>query len=333
MSRNATVTGTGCAVPGKSLSNAYFDELLGQPVSAWLTKNTGIEHRFHLEDGQVTSDLAIAAARQALERASKTASDVDLIILATDTPDQLSPATAVVVQHALGATRAVAFDVNCACAGFVTALETATKFIQADARMRTVLVLGAYGMSRYLDWKDKTTCTLFADGAGAFVLEATETPNVGWLGSQLYTDGSYWDALGIYRGGTRLPSRPGDEPPVVKFVRKFPASYNVEHWPRLLRAVSTQTGIGLDQVKLFVFTQLNLRVIESVMAALEQPMSRAHWVMHKWGYTGSGCIPMTLHDAVDAGKLAPGDVVAFCASGGGVSMAASFFRWTAGGRS
>jgi 3-oxoacyl-[acyl-carrier-protein] synthase III len=333
VSRNATVTGTGCAVPGKSLSNAYFDELLGQPVSAWLTKNTGIEHRFHLEDGQVTSDLAIAAARQALERASKTASDVDLIILATDTPDQLSPATAVVVQHALGATRAVAFDVNCACAGFVTALETATKFIQADARMRTVLVLGAYGMSRYLDWKDKTTCTLFADGAGAFVLEATETPNVGWLGSQLYTDGSYWDALGIYRGGTRLPSRPGDEPPVVKFVRKFPASYNVEHWPRLLRAVSTQTGIGLDQVKLFVFTQLNLRVIESVMAALEQPMSRAHWVMHKWGYTGSGCIPMTLHDAVDAGKLAPGDVVAFCASGGGVSMAASFFRWTAGGRS
>jgi 3-oxoacyl-[acyl-carrier-protein] synthase-3 len=99
------------------------------------------------------------------------------------------------------------------------------------------------------------------------------------------------------------------------------------------RRADAQTGIRLYQVKLFVFTQLNLRVIEWVMAALEQPMSRAHWVMHKWGYTGSGCIPMTLHDAVDAGKLAPGDVVAFCASGGGFSMAASFFRWTAGGRS
>jgi 3-oxoacyl-[acyl-carrier-protein] synthase-3 len=328
VSRNATITGTGCAVPTKSLPNAYFDQLLGKPVSEWLVKNTGIEHRFHLEDGQVTSDLATSAARQALTRANKTAADVDLIILATDTPDQLSPATAVVVQHQLGATRAAAFDVNCACAGFVTALDTATKFIQADARFRTVLVVGAYGMSRYLDWTDKTTCTLFADGAGAVVLEATDAPGAGWLGSQLYTDGSYWDALGIYRGGTRLPSRPGDEPPVVKFVRKFPASYNIEHWPRLLRAVSADTRVPLEQVKLFVFTQLNLRVIEGVMEALGQPMSRAHWIMHKWGYTGSGCIPMTLHDAVDAGKVAPGDVVAFCASGGGVSMAASFFRWS-----
>lgn len=329
--RNARITATGCAVPTKSLPNAYFDQLLGQNVSDWLVKNTGIEHRFHMEDGQVTSDLATQAAKQALERAKKSPDDVDLIILATDTPDQPSPATAVVVAHKLGASKAVAFDVNCACAGFVTALETATKFIQADARMRTVLVLGAYGMSRFLDWKDKTTCTLFADGAGAVVLEAGEQH--GWLGSQLYTDGSYWDALGIYRGGTAQPSRPGDEPPVVKFVRKFPASYNIEHWPRLLRSVSDQTRIPLGDVKLFVFTQLNLRVIEGVMAALEQPMSKAHWIMNKWGYTGSGCIPMTLHDAVEAGKLAEGDVVAFCASGGGVSMAASFFRWTAGGRS
>jgi len=328
--RSARITATGCAVPGRSLPNAYFDELLGQPVSDWLFTHTGIEHRFHLEDGQVTSDLATEAGRQALARAGRSPDDVDLIILATDTPDQLSPATAVVVQHKLGAARAVAFDVNCACAGFVTALETATKFVQADARVRTVLVIGAYGMSRFLDWTDKTTCTLFADGAGAVVLEAGD--DAGWLGSQLFTDGSYWDALGIYGGGVASPTRPGDEPPVVKFVRKFPASYNVEHWPRLLRAVSGQTGVPLSEVKLFVFTQLNLRVIEAVMAALEQPMARAHWVMNKWGYTGSACIPMALHDAVEAGRLAPGDVVAFCASGGGVSMAASFFRWTAGGR-
>ena len=327
--RNARITSTGCAVPTKSLPNAYFDQLLGQPVSEWLVKHTGIEHRFHMEDGQVTSDLATQAAKQALARAKKSAAEVDLIILATDTPDHLSPATSVVVQHKLGATRAIAFDVNCACAGFVTALETATKFLQADARVRTVLVIGAYGMSRFLDWKDKTTCTLFADGAGAVVLEAGEGD--GWLGSQLYTDGSYADALGIYRGGTLHPMRPGDEPPVVKFVRKFPASYNIEHWPRLLRSVSDQTRVPLADVRLFVFTQLNLRVIEGVMDAIGQPMSRAHWIMNKWGYTGSACIPMTLHDAIEAGKLAPGDVVAFCASGGGVSMAASFFRWTAGG--
>lgn len=325
--RNARIASTGCAVPTKSLPNSYFDTRLGKPVSEWLVKNTGIEHRFHLEDGQVTSDLATQAATQALARAKKSAAEVDLIILATDTPDQLSPATAVVVQHKLGATKAVAFDVNCACAGFVTALDTATKFIQADARYRTVLVIGAYGMSRYLDWTDKTTCTLFADGAGAVVLEATERAE-GWLGSELYTDGSYWDALGIYRGGTRLPAGPDMPAPVVQFVRRFPASYNIEHWPRMLKAVSAQTKIALPEVKLFIFTQLNLRVIEGVMAALEQPISKAHWVMHKWGYTGSGCIPMALHDAVEAKKLSAGDVVAFCASGGGVSMAASFFRWS-----
>lgn len=327
---NARITATGCALPGVSVPNARFDELFGAGVADWLVKNTGIEHRFHLEEGKTTSDLAIAAGRQALERAGKRADAVDLIILATDTPDQLSPATAVIVQHALGAHRAVAFDVNCACAGFVTALETATRFIQADPRVRTVLVVGAYGMSRFLDWKDKTTCTLFADGAGAVVLEASEAPG-GWLGSKLYTDGSLWDALGIYRGGARTPARPGDPSPVVQFVKKFPPTYNVEHWPRLLRAVSDETRIPLSEVKLFVFTQLNLRVIENVMAALEQPISKAHWVMNKWGYTGSGCVPMALHDAVEAGRLAPGDVVAFCASGGGVSMAASFFRWTAEG--
>ncbi len=314
---HARILSTGRAVPKRLLPNKYFDELLKQNVSDWLVKNVGIEQRYMMEDGQRTSDLAVEAAAQALDRAKVKANELDLIIVATDTPDYPSPATASVVQHKLGATKAGTFDLNCACAGWVTALDAGSKYLQADSHYRRVLVIGAYGMSRHLDWTDKYTCTLFADGAGAVVLGASQRP--GWLGSQLWADGSFHDALGIYQGG------------FVKFVRKFPPTFNVEHWPRLLKLAATNAQVSLRDVKLFVFTQLNLRTIEAVMGRLELPMSRAHWVMNKWGYTGSACIPMTLDDAVEQGRLQPDDLVAFCGSGGGVAMAASLFRWDLGG--
>jgi 3-oxoacyl-[acyl-carrier-protein] synthase-3 len=322
--RYARITGTGRSVPPVLITNAAMDERFGPGVSDWLVKNTGIEQRFHMAPDQVTSDLAAEAGRQALERAKLSPLDVDLIIVSTDTPDQLSPATAAVVQHKLGAKRAGVFDLNTACAGFVTAMDVAHKYLVADRAMKHILVIGAYGMSRFLDWTDKSTATLFADGAGAVVMSASEQP--GFLASTLWADGAMWDALGIYAGGTAKPAG-GDVRPSVKFVRKFPKTFNTEHWPRMLAETSAKANVGLDQVKLFVFTQLNLRVIEDVMKVLGQPMTKAHWVMHKWGYTGSGCIPMTLDDAVEAGRLSPGDVVAFCASGGGVSMASAFFRW------
>jgi 3-oxoacyl-[acyl-carrier-protein] synthase-3 len=229
-----------------------------------------------------------------------------------------------VVQFKLGARRAGVFDINTACSGFVTAMDVGTKYLVADQTLKHVLVIGAYGMSRYIDWTDKSTATLFADGAGAVVLSASDQP--GFLGSTLWADGSMWDALGIYDGGTARPAG-GEVRPHVQFVRKFPKTFNTEHWPRMLRETSVKAGVPLEAVSLFIFTQLNLRTIEDVMQTIGQPMSRTHWVMNKWGYTGSGCIPMTLDDAVQAGRLAPGDVVAFCASGGGVSMASAFVKW------
>jgi 3-oxoacyl-[acyl-carrier-protein] synthase-3 len=310
----AQIASTGRCVPSRLITNADLDRRLEQNVSEWLVKNTGIEQRFHMSEGQQPSDLAAAAAAQALERAGVSAADVDLIVVATDTPDSPSPATASVVQHKLCAPKAGAFDLNCACAGWVSALDLGAKYIAADEAYRHVLVVGAYGMSRHLDWSDKTTCTLFADGAGAVLLTAGEEP--GHLSGQLFGDGAWHDALGIYGKG------------VVQFVRRFPASYNVDHWPRLLAAAAAKARVSLREVKLFVFTQLNLRTIEEVMGRLEQPLERTHWVMNKWGYTGSACIPMTLDDAVLSGKLNRGDLVAFCGSGGGVAMAASIFRWT-----
>jgi 3-oxoacyl-[acyl-carrier-protein] synthase-3 len=329
--RRARILATGRYVPARVVTNAELEARLGQPVDEWLVENVGIRQRHVMADHEVTSDLAAAAARDALARAGLRPADLDLIIVATDTPDQPSPATASVVQHKLGARHAGTYDLNCACAGFVTALDVAAKTIAADDAYRHVLVVGAYGMTRFVDWTDKKTCTLFADGAGAVVLGAGEAP--GFLGARLEAHGEYHDALGIYTGGTLHPATAeriaAEGPPAVRFVRKFPSTFNTERWPALLRAVLGRADLHVDDVALFVFTQLNLRTIEATMAALGQPMTRTHWTMDRWGYTGSACIPMTLDDAVRAGRVGPGDLVALCASGGGLAMATALFRWTA----
>lgn len=330
MARHAIIAGTGRCVPARVITNDQLDQMLGEPVGQWLVDNVGIRERHVMDDGEVTSDLAVAASRQALLRAGIAPEDLDLIIVATDTPDYISPATASAVQAKLHAPNAGTFDINCACAAWVTALDIAARAIAADPEYRHVLVVGAYGMTRYVDWTDKYTCTLFADGAGAVVLRAGDRP--GFLAAKLMADGQLHDALGIYTGGTFRPATPEVVnrmgKPRVQFVRKLPATFNTERWPPLVRAVLAKAGLGPNDVDLYLFTQLNLRTIEATMAALGQPMAKTHWIMDKWGYTGSACIPMALDDAVEQGRLRPGHHVLFCASGGGIAMAAAVFRWT-----
>ena len=187
----------------------------------------------------------------------------------------------------------------------MTALDVASKTIAADDSYKRVLVVGAYGMTRYINWKDKKTCTLFADGAGAVVLGASDKP--GFMGAKLLAAGEYHDALGVYTGGTYRPATAEtlaltNGKPAVQFVRKFPATFNTERWPMLLKQLLERAKLTMNDVDQFVFTQLNLRTIEATMKVLEQPMSKAHWTMDKWGYTGSACIPMTLDDAVVQGQ-------------------------------
>jgi 3-oxoacyl-[acyl-carrier-protein] synthase-3 len=258
------------------------------------------------------------------------ASDLDLIILATDTPEHLSPATSVVVQHRLGAKNAGTFDISCACAGFVTALDTASKFIIADSAYKNVLVIGAYAMSKYIDWKDKKTATIFADGAGAVVLQASDA-GPGFLASKLVADGSYSDFMGIYAGGTRMPITKEvlseGRWTKVRFAQKYPPEVNIEGWPKIVGDVLGKCELTVDDIALFLFTQVNLSTIKEVMKILDVPMERTHTVMQKWGYTGSACIPMVLDDAVREGKLKAGDNVIMCASGGGLNMACAAFKW------
>src|SRR4051794_11575557 len=225
----ADIIGTGIYVPEKIVTNDDLSRILGEDIDPFVTSVLGIRERHVCAENESTADLATHASRQALETARLGPAELDLIILATDTPEQLSPATSVVVQHRLGAKNAGTFDVNCACAGFVTALDTASKFIAADSSYKYVLVIGAYAMSKFVDWTEKKTCTLFADGAGAVVLQAADEP--GFLASKLIAEGSYHDHMGIYAGGTHMPVT--EEVlhegvwTKVRFAKKYPPEVNL----------------------------------------------------------------------------------------------------------
>jgi len=337
MQRYAQILSTGSYVPERVVTNAEIDQYLGEATSDWLVENVGIRERRWMAADQTTSDLVVQAARVALDKAGLRPDDLDLIIVSTDTPDYLSPSTAVVVQAKLGAVHAGCYDVNSACAGWVTALDQGARYLATEPDMRYVLVAGGYGMSRFLDLKDKKTANLFADGAGAAVLSVGDQP--GFLASNLLAVGEYHDALGIYTGGAFRPCTIENlqtyGPPHVQFVKKFPRTFNTEYWPKLMQGALDKanrfhsTSLTVQDVDLFLFTQLNLRTIEMIMAQIGQPLEKTHWVMDKWGYTGSACVVMALDDLIAHGRgPRPGQIVLFCASGGGVSMAASLWKWS-----
>jgi len=337
--RYGQIASTGRYIPEKVITNADLDEMLGEPVGEWLVENVGIRERHVMAEDESTSDMAVRASRLALERAGIGPEELDLVIVATDTPDYISPATASAVQAKLGAGNAGTYDINCACAAWVTGVDMAARYIATDPAYRYILVAGAYGMTKFVDWSDKYTCTLFADGAGAAVVRAGDEP--GFLAGKLLAAGQYHDALGIYSGGTFRPATPevvaALGKPRVQFVKKFPATFNSDNWPALVREVVGKAGqaygeaLTVDDIDFFLFTQLNLRTIEYVMENLGQPMGKTHWIMDKWGYLGSACIPAALDDALER-DIGPkvGDLVVFCATGGGMAMAATVWRWTMG---
>ncbi|MCP9493657.1 MAG: ketoacyl-ACP synthase III [Pyrinomonadaceae bacterium MAG19_C2-C3] len=325
----ARITGTGSFVPEKIVTNADLSRALGEDINEFVSTVLGINERHVCQEDESTADLATNAAVRALEAADLTADKLDLIILATDTPEYLSPATSVVVQHRLAAKNAGTFDVNCACAGFVTALDTGSKYIIADESYKNVLVIGAYAMTKFLDWTEKKTATMFADGAGAVILRASsEAP--GFIASKLVAEGVYHDFMGIYAGGAKMPITPevlaDNKWTKVRFAKKYPSSVNEQGWQQIVHDVLAKADMTLDDVTLFLWTQVNLSTIKFVMEAMNLPMTRTHTVMGKWGYTGSACIPMVLDDAVRAGKLKAGDKVIMCASGGGLNMACVLFQ-------
>ncbi len=330
MTRNARISGTGSYAPENIYKNAYFDDLLQQDVSEWLEQNVQIFERRWCDPDQSTADLCMQAAHKALESAQLSAEQLDLIIIATDTPEYISPSTASKVQYQLGAVNAGTFDMNTACAGFVTALDTATKYIKSDDQYSHILVIGAYTMSKLLNMQDKKTVTLFADGAGAVILSATDDLKDGFQASELRTQGQYCDWMGIYGGASHKPI--SDEvlehkDHLLKFVKKFPPELNPTTWSDMALKLASRLNVDIASVDQFLITQININSIFETMDILEVPRERAHTIMHNFGYTGSACIPMALDDAVSKGKIKRGDLLFFIGSGGGLAFASAAFKF------
>ncbi|MFO7447200.1 MAG: ketoacyl-ACP synthase III [Ignavibacteriaceae bacterium] len=326
--QNSVIIGSGSYAPERVIPNSYFNELLGEDVDTWLRENLTIEERRWCREDESVADLSVEAAKNALADAGITPEQLDLIIIATDTPEYISPSTASVVQYRLGAINAGTFDINTACAGFVTALDTAGKFIQADEKYKYILVIGAYAMSKYLNLKDKKTVTLFADGAGAVVLKSEEN-ETGFLTSSLYSEGQYADWMGIYAGGTHKPVSHevidnGDH--LLKFVKKFPKEVNPITWERMIREACGSLKITPGDINHYFFTQININSIWQTLDALNVDRSRAHTIMKKFGYTGSACIPMAFDDAWKKGKIKKGDLACFIGSGGGLAFALTIYK-------
>lgn len=328
--QNAVIASTGSYVPEWKLPNSYFNELLDEDVDTWLRENLTIRERHWCREDESTADLCLKAAERALKNGGIPVRDLDLIIIATDTPEYISPSTASVVQHRLNADNAGTFDINTACAGFVTALDVGAKYIKSDTQYRNIMVIGAYAMSKFLDKTDKKTVTLFADGAGAVILRAESSDDRGFLTSLLRTEGRYHDWMGIYAGGAHLPITPAvlaQHDQYLKFVRKFPKELNPEIWQKMVRQMADTIGVKPADVDHFFFTQLNINSIHQTMDELGLPRERAHTIMDRFGYTGSACIPMALDDAVKRHKVRRGDLVFFIGSGGGLAFAGAAFRY------
>jgi 3-oxoacyl-[acyl-carrier-protein] synthase-3 len=325
----ANIVSTGCYVPEIEISNdalrAKFDIAAPEFVNK-MEASSGIRARWYAPAEWATSDLAERAARQALARAGKAPEDLDLIILGTDSPDYITPATSVVLQSKLGAKNAGTFDVGCACASFPTALSTASGLMATNPSLRTVLVVGVYMMHKLASDADPMIF-FYGDGAGAAVLERGEEP--GFIAAAFQADGSYHRNWLIQAGGTVEPASceaVSSGRTRVKMIERYPPEINNEGWPRLVRQVAKNGGFAVNDIDFAIFTQVRKPTIELVMNDLGLPMSKTHTIMEKWGYTGSACIPMALHDAFAEKKIEPGDLVVLVGSGVGYNQAAVAFR-------
>jgi len=327
--RKVTIAGTGMYAPERVVKNQFFNDLYKKDLDLFLREQRNIFERRWMDKDQRTSDLILPAAEEAMKNAGITAKDLDLIIVSTDTPDYLSPSTASVVAYRLGADKAGTFDINTACAGFVVGLDMASKYMAADRKYNNVLVVGAYGMSKYLNMDDYKISSLFADGAGAAVLQPAKDTS-GFLDSQMYTDGQYHDYMGIYAGGTAQPITHDvieNKGHLLAFPKRIPPETNGIQWPRLTNTLLDRLHRTPSEIKHFFITQFNVQSIYETLDKLNLPRDRAHYVMDRYGYTGSASIGMALADAVRQHKLKKGDLVFMLGSGGGMSMAALALEW------
>jgi 3-oxoacyl-[acyl-carrier-protein] synthase-3 len=325
------VSGIGGYVPAKTMTN-YELAMMVDTSDEWIVNKTGIRERRISAPEEAPSDLGCAAALRCLAHAGVDRSAVDLVIVACATPDQSQPAVACMVQEKLGisASQCPAFDVNSVCAGFVFALNVAQGMMLTDAaRYRNVLVIGTDTFSKILNWKDRSTCVFFGDGAGAVLLSQTDEDRRRFH-FHLGSDGRGREFIAVPGGGTRLPASPEViEKRLNKFVMNGPRvwEFAVNTVPETIRSLLGEHGLRPGDLDLLILHQSNLRMLEAIMATLKLPMEKTITTVESYGNTAAASIPLTLQKAWDAGKLREGSRVMLCGFGGGLSWGAALFDW------
>ena len=318
------IAGTGSYLPEKVLTNADLEKLV-DTTDEWIVSRSGIRERHLIGEGQTTSDMAVEAARKALEAAGVDASEIELIIVGTTTPDFIFPSTACLVQNRLGVSGCAAFDVNAACSGFLFALTVADKFIRSGA-VKTALVIGAESLTRMLDWSDRNTCVLFGDGAGAVVLKADS--ETGILSTHLHADGSKKDLLhcpvGVSAGFNEGEKNAGVR---VMMAGSEVFKYAVKALDSVVEETLAANGLDRHAIDWLIPHQANLRIIEATAKRLDMPMERVIVTVHKHGNTSSGSVPLALDEAVRSGKVQRGQLLLLEAFGGGFTWGSALLRY------
>lgn len=328
MSPYAHITGWGMAIPDRVLTNAELAQMV-DTTDEWIVSRTGIRERRIAEDDQTTASLATEAALNAISVANLSPMDIDLIIVATSSPEHLFPATACLVQNSIGATKAGAFDLLAACTGFIYALNMASQAI-ATGSAKTAVVIGSETLSRLIDWQDRSTCILFGDGAGAFVLQASEEP-AGLLSAVMRSDGSGADLLSLPAGGSALPTSIDTVNEGLHFI-----SMSGREVYRFATRVMTQAteeavkkaGLKITDIDLVVPHQANQRIIETALKNLKIPLERCVINLDRYGNTSTASIPIAACEALQDGKIRPGDRLVFVGFGSGLTWGAAVIQWS-----
>lgn len=320
----SVIRSVGAYLPKRVMTNEDISELV-DTTDAWITERTGIKSRHIVAEGEFTSDLGIAAAKQALVRAGIDPIDIDLVICATATPDRTFPATAVKIQAALGVTKGAAFDIQAVCSGFVFALTTADNFLRTGQFQRA-LVIGAESFSRILDWSDRSTCVLFGDGAGAVVLEAQPqtggTSDRGILATRIRSDGRYEDLLYVDGG-------PGSSKTVghLRMNGREVFRHAVQKISGVIEETLLQSGYAASDIDLFVPHQANKRILDGIAKKLGIPPEKIVVTLQHHGNTSAASIPMALNQAFEAHRVREGSLILMEAMGGGLTWGAALARW------
>jgi 3-oxoacyl-[acyl-carrier-protein] synthase III len=323
----AKIIGVGAYAPKRVLTNAELEKMV-DTNDEWIVQRTGIRERHIVDENEATSDLAIKAAQQAIERANLVPEDIEFIVVGTTTPDMFFPTVGNIVQHRLGCGRAGSVDMLAACAGSVYSLATGSQFIQTG-KYRRVLCIGAEALSRITDFTDRGTCILLADAAGAVVLEATEEDR-GIIDVDLYSDGQYWELLYLPGGGSRHPATAetvaqGMHYAKMKGNEVFKVA--VRMFADCAERILTRNGFTADDVNLFIPHQANLRIIEAACKRVNLPMDRVFVNVDRYGNTGAASVYVALEEALAAGRIKRGDLLLMAAFGGGFAWGAVLMRW------